>query len=264
MPLQPYRHVGEVDANLQGIGAVKNIQEAQFGQKRNALMDMQTNEFNANAPARADARLMASLKVGSQLAMPYIQSGDDVGLTNYLKARKVTLDATGSDTTHTGEAIAAMESGDPAQIAQAKQLLTQFATMGEEQQEGSEDANSQFGTSRPVVATTQSGKKLNGIMADIRDPNTGEVKSQFIPDAGDYDFSSDPIARTDNVSRSGITGEDQNEATRQRMLELEAFKTEQLAKRDKDKAQTTRLTNFADNGLSAAESYTTTKRSIDL
>ena len=126
-------------------------------------------------------------------------------------------------------------------------------------------ANAQFGNSRPVVATTASGRKLNGVVSDVRDPETQQVTTKFIPDVpGSWDATSDPIATTSNVGRMGITGEEQNEATRLRGLQLEREKTEQQRIRGEQTAKTERLTGFADTGLTAAQAHTTTKRSLDL
>jgi len=129
---------------------------------------------------------------------------------------------------------------------------------------GAGTSKAQFGNSRPVVATTQAGVDINGVIADIRDANTGEVRTEFIPDVAGKLDPNDPIVSTSNVGRTGITGEDQNEAIRLRQQELERLKTQEGRTRKENEAQITRLTGFADSGLTAAQAHTTTKRSLEL
>ena len=144
-------------------------------------------------------------------------------------------------------------------LNQAKAFLQSVT----EAEKGKDPANYQFAASRPAIGITQSGNKINGSVEVIRDPNSGVPTPKFIPDVGEID-PNDPIISTENVGRTGITGEEQNQATRERMIELELLRTRELATRKKEDAATTRLTNFADSGLSSAEAYTTTKRSLDL
>jgi len=117
-------HLGVERMNRSRNQNAESVQNQQITQRN-------IDEFDAGAGSREDARVRQSIIAGAQGAMPYIQSGDDEGLKNYFRGRIATLEARGSDASHSIEGLTMVESGDPAQIEQAKQTIFSIATQGQ-------------------------------------------------------------------------------------------------------------------------------------
>ena len=167
MPLQPFRNVGQVDANLQGIGAIQNIQKTQNQQKRNALLDMASQEFDLNAPVREaqrqgtlDEATLKSIEAGAIQAFPFIQAGDDAGLTRNIQQRRQALIEQGRPTQETDEIFGMLNSGDQGQIDQAKQIITAIVTSGQ-----SENNEQKFAR---IEAAKEYDRRGNGSSEDTR------------------------------------------------------------------------------------------------
>ena len=193
MPLQPYRDVGQVDANLQGIGAVKNIQEAQFGQKRNQLMDLRTDEFNANAPVREATREAALtgfeqvqqdrmrtelLGMSNDFVNTFDQGGKEAAL-GYL----ATVKSGSQDVLKIrDEAIAALNSPDPQDdinvLAQARGLQQSLTQKGDSK---AAPVGHPFGVQ---YKDPQTGETVQGTAFIRNDSGSGTTQMMFLGQNG--------------------------------------------------------------------------------
>jgi hypothetical protein len=68
---------------------------------------------------------LKSLAIGAHQVLPFLEQGDTQGALAMLKRRQQGLLDTGRDDSHTREAIATLESGDPKQITEMTQLAKQ-------------------------------------------------------------------------------------------------------------------------------------------
>ena len=83
MPLQPFRSVGQVDSNLQGIGLLQNIQRTRNNELLNLAGQNQLDEFDANAGVR-EAKRQSDLQkfeieshvVGARALRSYLDAAD--------------------------------------------------------------------------------------------------------------------------------------------------------------------------------------------